>query len=204
MGDPLLNRSNFFEDAFRVHLDSPEYISLWGLDPVAYDSPGEGDRQMSLHPTYHYSERPENLSCSDIQYQTYPDWLEGHERAHEARKRRLEENPTDNRKRSEELWPSFMRCNPPVHVEGAVRRTLLGNFRSAHFAVAVLGENFDDALVIDPNTSTLTPKTQELLSQVIGYGYESLLDMQLHEKRITVLNEQRCGMRFSIFDLEVR
>ena len=197
-GDPLFNLRWLFETLFRLQFDSPEEIirrSEWGNKNAP---PNDINARRALHLKYHPPRRLKHLTCNDIAILGYRDWEVGFKRAKEARAK-----ATDNRITPEMNWPNFVDWDSPAYVVLNIRRTFLGNLKSASLSVAVLGDDFDIGRVLDQNTGKIPKSNLQQLFAVRGRGFEQLHENGLSDKLITVSKITRCD-GFSIFDLDVR
>lgn len=197
LGIPLINFDGFIRNAFRVHLDSVSYIEAATDMNRGNTPPDNPEEKRALHLASHHERRPKRLTCEDIEIQGYEDWLEGLNKAKAARAA-----ATDNRWTAEMSWWNFERWNSPAYVLTNTRYTLLGNLRSAVLYVAVLGEDFDIARVLDQDGQTFTQETLNLVFSIRGWGYDILYENQLSDKAISLQNTTHCA-GFVIFELEI-
>ncbi|MDX8355535.1 hypothetical protein [Cognatiyoonia sp. IB215182] len=197
MGDPLTNLRWFFTDLFRAQLDNPEMI-LRGSDPeLANTPPADLNERRALHLIESTSGREEPLSCDDVAVMGFREWHEGLQKSQEAR-----QNSDSSHITPEMNWPTFWNWNSPAFVSLDIKRTLLGNLRSASVSVAVVGHSFQISSVIDQSKNKIANNALNRLFEVRGRGYRSLFEHQLSDKEFIITETENCT-EFSIFRMEV-
>ncbi|MDT0684699.1 hypothetical protein RM543_18720 [Roseicyclus sp. F158] len=198
MGDPLINLRRFFTDLFRVQIDGPEVIRR-GSDPqLANTPPSDPEFKRALHLSPSAITDNESLTCGDIVFLGYYDWLEKFNEAQEARLQ-----AQDNRTTPEMRWPNFWDWNSPVFARTTTRRTFLGNLKSVPVSVAVLGNNWDISNFINPEINKLTDSALQRVFSVKGRGYDSIYEFHIDSKDVVLSEALDCD-GFTIFNIEVQ
>ncbi len=198
MGDPLFNLRGFFTDLFRVQIDNPETI-LRGSDMQLGNTPPSNiEKKRALHIKTSTRSDIKSLSCDDIVFLGYNDWLAGFEKARYARSR-----AQDNLVTSEMIWPNFWNWNSPVFAIVSTRRTLLGNLKSVSASIAALGNDWNISDIINHETHKFTESALQLVFSVKGRGYDSLYEFQMSSRNVVLSGSLECN-GFTIFNIEAQ
>ena len=199
MGMPLINFSLFFEDLFRVQLQDPSEISVYGNEETANAEPEDPSVKSALRPVKNGKKVRPPLSCEGIEILGYEDWKEEFESA----KRALDAR-TGNRVTPEMEWSPFVTWNSPAYATTKTRNTILGNLRSADVSVAVLGHGFDINSVLDQdNKKIAAPALERVLAKPGSWGYLRLYWVQIDKKSVQLTSSTVCD-GFNIYNLKVR
>jgi hypothetical protein len=182
-----LNMGQYIEDAFLLQFRTVDEINKERDFQAQRASPTlppevEWDLKTALMSSRPVMERGHWASCSDFHFLSYNDY------------RALQ--------KGRGTMPVWGLWNTPISSSVDMTRGLRGGIRRLKASVAVAGEVFRIANVIDPKEMTFTPATFEGLHQIEGYGFERIETPHLKGKKITVVGEVECG-KFSIFHLEV-
>ena len=198
LGDPLTNLNSFITDLFRVQIDSPEMIRRGTDLNLGNTPPTDPEIKRALHVLPSATTDTESLTCSDIVFLGYHDWLEGF---NEAQKARLQAQ--DNRITPEMRWPNFWNWNSPAYARITTKRTFLGNLKSVSASVAVLGNDWNISNLINPEINKITDLALQSVFSVTGRGYDSLYEFQIDSKDIILSETLDCD-GFTIFNFEVQ
>jgi hypothetical protein len=197
-GDPLINLRLFFTDLFRVQIDGIEKTRRGSDWELANTPPTDPEIKRALHLVPSAITDTGSLTCSDIVFLGYEDWLEGLSAAKEARSR-----AQDNRVTSEMLWPNFWHWNSPVFARTTTKSTFLGNLKSVSASVAVLGNDWDISNFINPEINKFTDSALQGVFSVTGFGYDSLYEFHIDSKDVVLSGALDCD-GFTIFNIEVQ